>query len=80
MDYNIERKLADKIDRWEFHNLQTENRELKNHIIEIERKITNLENTNNNCRYVIERLCNLLVELPIFMDISNEVYQLRSNL
>lgn len=78
--YEIERKLGDKADKWELHSLQTENRELKSHVNELERKIGNIEGTNSNRYYVLERLFNMIAEHPQFSDISNQLYELRGNL
>ena len=78
--YEIERKLGDKVDKWELHSLQTENRELKSHVNELEIKIGNLESTNSNIYYALERLFNLIAEHPQFSDLQNEIYQLRCSL
>ena len=78
--YEIERKLGDKADKWELHSLQTENRELKSHVNELERKIGYLESTNSNRYYALERLFNLIAEHPQFSDLQNEIYQLRGSL
>lgn len=80
MNYEIERKLNDKADKWELHNVQNENRELKSHINELERKIGSLESINSNRYYVLERFFNLLAESEQFSDISNELYELRGSL
>jgi len=80
MNYEIERKLNDKLDKWELHNVQNENRELKSQIHELERKMGNLEGTNSNRHYVLERLFNMLAEHPKFSDISNQLYELRGSL
>lgn len=78
--YEIERKLSDKADKWELHSLQTENRELKSHVNELERKIGELQSTNSNRYYALEGLFNLLAEHPQFSDLQNEIYQFRQNL
>lgn len=78
--YDIERKLGDKVDKWEMHSLQTENQGLKSHVNELERKINYLENTNNNRYYALEGLFNLIAEHPQFSDLQNDVYQLKQNL
>ena len=41
--YEIEGKLRDKADKWELHNVQNENRELRNNIHELGIKIGNVE-------------------------------------
>ena len=76
MNYEIERELSGKADKWELHNIHNENRELKSHINELEKKISNLENTNRNQNYVLERFFNILAEHPQFSDISNQIYEL----
>jgi len=78
--YEIESKLREKADKWELHSLQTENRELKSHVNELERKIGYLESTNSNRYYALERLFNMLAEHPQFSDLQNEIYQLKGNL
>jgi hypothetical protein len=78
--YEIERKLGDKVEKWEFHSLQTENRELKSHVNELERKIGQLESINSNRYYVLERLFNMMAEHPQFSDLQNEIYQLKGSL
>lgn len=78
--YEIERKLGDKADKWELHSLQSENRELKNHVNELERKIGHLESTNSNRYYALERFFNMMAEHPQFSDLQNEIYNLKQNL
>ena len=78
--YEIEGKLRDKADKWELHNVQNENRELRNNIHELERKIGNLEGENSRKYYVIDRLVNLLAENISLNEISNELYELRGSL
>jgi uncharacterized protein YlxW (UPF0749 family) len=78
--YTIERQLSDKADKWELHNVQNENRELKNQINELERKIGQLESVNSNRYYALEQLFNILAEHPEFSDVSDQLYTLRSNL
>lgn len=78
--YEIERKLGDKADKWELYSLQTESRELKSHVNELERKIACLETTNNNRYDVLEGLFNLIAEHPQFSDLQNEIYQLKGGL
>ena len=78
--YEIERKLSDKADKWELHNLQTENREIKSNVNELERKIGYLERTNSNMYYALESLFNLIAEHPQFSDLQNEIYQLKGSL
>jgi len=80
MYYEIEKKLNEKADKWELHNVQNENRELKSHINELERKISNLESINSNRYYAIERLFNLMAEHPHFSDLQDEIYQLKGSL
>ena len=78
--YEIEGKLRDKADKWELHNVQNENRELKSQIHELERRIGNLECANSNKNYLLDRLLNLLAENISPNEISNELYELRGNL
>ena len=78
--YEIERKLADKADKWELHNLQTKNRELEYQINDLNKKIGHLESVQTNRYYTLEKLFNLLAEHPQFSDLQNEFYQLRNNL
>lgn len=78
--YEIESKLRDKADKWELHNLQNENRELKSQIHDLERKIGNFEGANSNKNYLLDRLLNLLAENMSLNEISNELHDLRSNI
>lgn len=78
--YEIEGKLRDKADKWELHNVNNENRELKSQIHELERKIGNLESENSHKYYVINRLIDLLAENVSLNEISNELYELRGSL
>ena len=78
--YEIESKLRDKADKWELHNLQNENRELKSQIHDLERKIGNLEGANSNINYMLDRLLNLLAENVSLSEISNELHELRGSL
>lgn len=78
--YEIESKLRDKADKWELHNLQNENRELKSKIHDLERKIGNLEGVNSNKNYMLDRLLNLLAENVSLNEISNELHELRGSL
>ena len=80
MNYEIETKLGEKVDKWEFYGLQTENRELKSHVNELERKIGELQSVNSNRYYALEGLFNLIAEHPQFSELQNEVYQLKQNL
>ena len=78
--YEIEVKLRDKADKWELHNLQNENRELRSQIHDLERKISNLEGANSNKNYLLDRLLNLLAENMSLSEISNELHELRGSL
>jgi len=80
MNYELERKLNDKVDKWEFFNLQNENRDLKNTIHTLEQKVDNLQATNNNRYYVIESLISMLAEHELFRDYSNDLIILRNQL
>lgn len=80
MNYEIERKLNEKVDKWEFHGLQTENRELKSRMNELKREIGELQSINSNRYYALERLFNLIAEHPQFSNLQNEIYQLKQNL
>ena len=78
--YEIEGKLRDKADKWELYNVQNENRELKSHMNELEKKIGELQNINSNRYYALEGLFNLIAEHPQFSDLQNEIYQLKQNI
>ena len=75
--YEIEGKLRDKADKWELHNVQNENRELKSQIHDLERRIGNLEGANSNKNYLLDRLLTLLAENMSLNEISNELHELR---
>lgn len=78
--YEIERKLGEKVEKWELKSLQTENRELKSQVNELERKIGQLESTISNRYYALEMLFNIMAEHPQFSDLQNEIYQLKGSL
>lgn len=78
--YEIEGKLIEKADKWELRNVQNENRELKNQIHDLERKIGSLEGANNNRNYLLDRLLILLAENMSLNEISNELHELRGSL
>lgn len=80
MDYEIQRKLNEKVDEVRFHGLQTENRELRNHVNELGKKIGQLESTNIRICCSLEGLFNLISEHPQFSELQNEVFELRRNL
>jgi uncharacterized protein YlxW (UPF0749 family) len=80
MDWETERKLNDKADKWELHNVQNENRQLKNEISDLEKKIGELRSTNSRHYYVIERIITILSEQPQLSDIANQIIELRCNL
>ena len=79
-NYEIEGKLRDKADKYELHNVQNENRELRNQIHELERKIGHLEGANSNKNYLLDRLLNLLAENTALNEISNELHDLRGSI
>ena len=78
--YEIEGKLRDKADKWELHNVQNENRELRSQIHELERKIGSIESMHSNRYYVLDRLISLLAENVSLNEISNELHELRGSL
>lgn len=80
MNYEIEQKLNNKADKYELHNVQNENRELKRNINELEREIGNLKSSHSNRYFALERLFNMLAEHPQLQDISNQIYELRGSL
>lgn len=80
MNYEVERKLSGKVDKWEFHVLQSENRELKSQVNELEKKIGELQNMSSNRYYALDRLFNMMSEHPEFSDLQDEIYELRGSL
>lgn len=79
MNYAVERKLNEKADKSELHNVQNENQKLKSHIRGLEIKIGDLEGGNSNICYALEGLFNLVAEHPQFSG-RNEIYDLRDSL
>ena len=79
-NYEIESKLNQKVDKWEFHALQTENGQLKNHLNELKIKIEQLESQVNNRYYAIDGLFNLIAEHPKFSEFQNHIYELKQGL
>jgi|LakMenEpi03Aug12_release.lakeMendotaPanAssembly.Ray.scaffolds.fasta_scaffold132958_4 hypothetical protein len=80
LQHEIERKLGEKADKWELHGLQTENRELKNQVNELERKIGYLESTNSNTKNTFQMLFDIMIEHPQFSDLENEIHQLKNSI
>lgn len=80
MNYEVERKLNEKVDKWEFHSLQTKNQQLENDISKLERQVGELQSVNQSRYYVMERLLNMMAESSVFIEQQNELYNLRSSL
>jgi ribosomal protein L29 len=80
MNYEVERKLNDKVDKWEFHALQTENGNLKHEISDLRHQIAQIKGENSNRYYAIDRLISLLAENMSMAEIANELHELRSSL
>ena len=78
MSLEFERKLNDKADKWELHNVQNENRQLKNDIANLEKQIGELRSTNSRHYYVIEQLLSTFAGDPQFSKIANFIMNLRS--
>jgi len=78
--YEVERKLSDKADRQDMFGLQTEHRELRNYVNELETKIRQLESTTSNRYYTLERLFNMLAELPEFSELQDQIHELKCSL
>lgn len=78
--YEIEGKLRDKVDKWELYNIQSENRELKSQVRDLERRIDALESDKSHKYYIIDKLINLLAENILLSEISDELHELRGNL
>ena len=79
-NYDIERKLNDKVDKWEFSSMQSKSQQLDNDVSKLERQVSELQSINQNRYYIIERLLNILAENPAFIEQQNEIYSLRNNL
>ena len=80
MNYEVERKLNDKVDKWEFNSIQQENRQLKNDIRDLEEKFNQLKSVVDNRYYPLEELFNIIAEIPEFGHVQNRIYELRMNL
>jgi predicted nucleic acid-binding Zn-ribbon protein len=78
--YEIERKLADKADKFEIHDLQNENSRLKSHVDDLEKKIQHAEGKIQNMYYVLDSFFDLIVEEPQFYKQQSEIYRLRQSL
>ena len=79
-NHEIESKLNQKVEKWEFHALQTENGQLKNRLNELEIKIEQLKSQVNNRHYALEGLFNLIAVHPKFSEFQNQIYELKQSL
>ena len=61
MNYEIERKLNDKVDKWELYNLQNEIRSAKSEVNELEKRLSNSVGEINNLRSALAQLMDLLM-------------------
>lgn len=75
MDYEVENRLNNRIDR-----LEEKNRQLENYIAELEKKIGDLYSIHCNRYRVIDQLLITLSEHPQLFDISNDIHMLRNEL
>jgi regulator of replication initiation timing len=74
MNYEIERKLNDKVDKWELHNLQNEIRNTKTEINDLQQRLSNSIGEINNLRSALAQLMDLLsneIEIDKFNSIQN---------
>jgi predicted nucleic acid-binding Zn-ribbon protein len=61
MNYEIERKLNDKVDKWELYNLQNEIRSAKSEVNELEKRLSNSVGEINNLKSALAQLMDLLM-------------------
>lgn len=80
MNYEIQQKLNDKADKWELHNVQNENRELKSQIRELERRIDYLEGVNQNRYSLLQNLLDLLIQMENSDEFLVKLYELKNYL
>ena len=80
MNYEVERKLNEKVDKREFHALQSKNQQLENDVSKLERQVGELQSVNQSRYYVIERLIIMMAENETFTEHQNELYNIRNSL
>jgi predicted component of type VI protein secretion system len=80
MNYEIESKLREKVDRWEFHALKSENDSLKNDLHSMRRELDELKSAHRNRHDAIERLIDTLAHDLSLAEISNELHEIKQYL
>lgn len=78
--YELERKINDKADKYELHDLRQQNRQLVNDISDLNRQINELKSANNNRYYALDGLFSLLAEHPMLSEISDQIQELRRSI
>ena len=78
MDYVLESKLRDKVEKWEVHNLEEKIRNLNNDISELRRTIGQNETRMSNQVYVIQRLITIIMESEVLKDNTHLLYDIQN--
>lgn len=80
MDYELERALRDKADKWEIHNLQSKLSDLERQNQQLQREINNCEGRINSQMRAIDTLLGLLIEKELMPEYADTLQNLRQYL
>ena len=78
--YEIESKLRDKADKWQFHNLESKISTLENQNVQLQREIGNCEGRINTHMRAIETLINFIIEKNLLPEYENSLHELKQYL
>ena len=78
--YEIESKLRDKADKWEFHNLKNEISKLENQNVQLQREIGTCTGRINSQMRAIGGLINFMLEKNLLSEYENQLWNLKAYL
>lgn len=79
-NWEVESKLSGKVDKWEFHALQTEIQQLKYDKRDLSQDLGNLQSKYQNLYYTLERLIQIMLDSGQFEENVNEIHTLKQYL
>jgi hypothetical protein len=85
MDYETRQALANKVEKWEFHALQSENQRLKGDINELQRKLDYTSGQFQNTQAQLRNLIDGIIEHYSYMmpeseeDFMNRLEQIKNS-
>lgn len=80
MNYEIQQAIDRKADKWELHNLQNENGQLKRDLKQLEKEIGELRAKQNNSYEAINNLIELISEHDCFVNDLDILYNIKTGL